>query len=659
MARRGVNFTKLKKFKCKSCGCRNKPGKSRIKSKGLSSNCNSEDNLKNSDGFAVDGKFRWVKRICSSERPSFAKDAVGNSGGLLLIWDSNYFEAIAKADGDFFLAVKGRWKSTGSEFVVVNVYGPHNDVSKILFWDSLEKLMGLNEEAWVLCRDFNEVREHDDRLNCIFHQHQAKRFNEFILRNRLVEIPINGKKFTRISDDGTKFSKLDRFLVLDHFIRLWDDLSITTMDRFLSDHVPIILQEKVIDFSLKPFKVFDEWLNKEGIEDVINEAWGKLVKGSRFDCNFRDKMKNVKFALKFWSSCTFGGLDNEIITLKKEAHEWEIKAENNGMNDVEREKWLDCRRELEGLFSETEVWNAIKDCGNHKAPSPDGFNITFYKKIWSVIKGDLMNALNDFWLKGELSHGCNASFITLIPMKVDPLSLNEYRPISLIGSFYKVLSKVLADRLKRVVPDIVGYEQSAFIRGRNIIDGALIANECVDFLKYKRLKSLIFKVDFEKAFDSLCWDFLLEMMGIMGFGGKWKKWVISCLKSASISILVNGSPTNEFTLQRGVRQRDPLSPFLFILAAEGLNLLAKAAVRNNMFEGVEIGVEKIPISHLQYADDTIFFGSWSGCNIDNLMKLLKCIELASGLQINYNKSNIFGIIVDSKEVEAMANIFWV
>ncbi|XP_071727286.1 uncharacterized protein [Rutidosis leptorrhynchoides] len=295
-------------------------------------------------GFAVDGKFRWVKRICSSERPSFAKDAMGNSGGLLLIWDSNYFEAIAKADGDFFLAVKGRWKSTGSEFVVVNVYGPHNDVLKILFWDSLEKLMGLNEEAWVLCGDFNEVREHDDRLNCIFHQHQVKRFNEFILRNRLVEIPINGKKFTRISDDGTKFSKLDRFLVSDHFIRLWDDLSITTMDRFLSDHVPIILQEKVIDFSLKPFKVFDEWLNKEGIEDVINEAWGKLVKGSRFDCNFRDKMKNVKFALKFLSSCTFGGLDNEIITLKKEAHEWEIKAENNGMNDVEREKWLDCRR---------------------------------------------------------------------------------------------------------------------------------------------------------------------------------------------------------------------------------------------------------------------------------------------------------------------------
>ncbi|XP_071713330.1 uncharacterized protein [Rutidosis leptorrhynchoides] len=186
--------------------------------------------------------------------------------------------------------------------------------------------------------------------------------------------------------------------------------------------------------------------------------------------------------------------------------------------------------ELEGRFFETEVWNAIKDCGNHKASGPDGFNITFYKKFWSMIKGDLMNALNDFWLKGELSHGCNASFITLIPKKVDPLSLNEYWPISLIGSFYK-------------------------------------------------------------------------------------KWILSCLKSASISILVNGSPTNEFTLQRGVRQGDPLSPFLFILAAEGLNLLAKAAVRNTMFEGVEIGVEKIPISHLQYADDTIFFARGVGLPI--------------------------------------------
>ncbi|XP_071700012.1 secreted RxLR effector protein 78-like [Rutidosis leptorrhynchoides] len=139
---------------------------------------------------------------------------------------------------------------------------------------------------------------------------------------------------------------------------------------------------------------------------------------------------------------------------------------------------------------------------------------------------------------------------------------------------------------------LVGYDQSGFVKGRNILDGALIANETVDYLKQKRIKSLIFKVDFEKAFDSLSWEFLMEVMEFMGFGEKWRRWILTCLKSASISVLVNGSSTNEFTLDRGVRQGDPLSPFLFIIAAEGLNALAKRAVSCNMFSGVEIGREK-------------------------------------------------------------------
>ncbi|XP_071719523.1 secreted RxLR effector protein 78-like [Rutidosis leptorrhynchoides] len=119
---------------------------------------------------------------------------------------------------------------------------------------------------------------------------------------------------------------------------------------------------------------------------------------------------------------------------------------------------------------------------------------------------------------------------------------------------------------------------------------------------------MVFKVDFKKAFDSISWDFWDEMMVLMGFGSKWRSWITSCLKSASISILVNGSPTKEFKLGRGVRQGDLLSPFLFIIAAEGLNWLAKSAVHCNLYEGVEIGMDRIPISHLQYADDTIFFG---------------------------------------------------
>lgn len=153
------------------------------------------------------------------------------------------------------------------------------------------------------------------------------------------------------------------------------------------------------------------------------------------------------------------------------------------------------------------------------------------------------------------------------------MGLGDYRPISLIGCYYKIITKVMAHRVKKVVGKLIGDVQNAFIEGRYILDGVLIANETMDFLKKTKKKSLIFKVDFEKAYDSLNWDFLSEIMRCMGFGSKWCKWVEACLQSASVSILVNGSPTKEFTMGRGVRQGDPLAPFLFILAAEGLNAL--------------------------------------------------------------------------------------
>ncbi|XP_071705407.1 uncharacterized protein [Rutidosis leptorrhynchoides] len=143
-------------------------------------------------------------------------------------------------------------------------------------------------------------------------------------------------------------------------------------------------------------------------------------------------------------------------------------------------------------------------------------------------------------------------------------------------------------------------------------------------------------------------------MEFMGFGVRWRHWILSCLKSTPILVLVNGSLTSEFKLERGVRQGDPLSPFLFILTAEGLNALTKAAVNSNLFVGSEIGSDKICVSHLPYADDTIYFVEWSSQNFRNLMKLLKYFELTSGLKVNYKKSKLYGVGVNNCEVETMA-----
>ncbi|KAJ9556398.1 hypothetical protein OSB04_011012 [Centaurea solstitialis] len=299
---------------------------------------------------------------------------------------------------------------------------------------------------------------------------------------------------------------------------------------------------------------------------------------------------------------------------------------------------------LERRFTEEEVWNALNDCGNNKSPGPDGFTMGFLKKFWSIIKGDLMAALHWFWEKEDLSIGCNSSFVTLIPKNTSPIGLNDFRPISLVGILYKVLTKVLAERMKSVLENVISNVQSAFLKGRSVLDGVLVANETVSYLKRLKKKCLIFKVDFEKGYDSVSWEFLLDMLEKMGFGQKWRNWI---LKSLNFGEWI---PTEEFSMENGIRQGDPLAPFLFLVVAEGLHIMVEEAIDKGLFKGLKVGNGGVVLSHLQYADDVIFFGECEAENIVNLTKLLKCFHEVSGLKVNINKCNIFGIGVPDDEV---------
>lgn len=180
---------------------------------------------------------------------------------------------------------------------------------------------------------------------------------------------------------------------------------------------------------------------------------------------------------------------------------------------------------------------------------------------------------------------------------------------------------------------LIGPSQTAFISGRQILDGCLIANELVNHAKKNKRKLLLFKVDFKKSFDCVNWKFLLDVMRQMGFGTKWCNWINNCLSSASISVLVNGSPSKEFKMERGLRQGDPLSPFLFLIVAEALNILINDACDKRFYKGwkVDPGGLNIPLL-LQFADDVLFLGEWSKTNASNLVFILKCFQEASGLK---------------------------
>nr|GEY26408.1 RNA-directed DNA polymerase, eukaryota, reverse transcriptase zinc-binding domain protein [Tanacetum cinerariifolium] len=207
--------------------------------------------------------------------------------------------------------------------------------------------------------------------------------------------------------------------------------------------------------------------------------------------------------------------------------------------------------------------------------------------------------------------------------------VKDFRPISLIGSLYKIIAKILANRLAGVLGDIVNEVQSAFVADRQIFDGPFILNEVIQWCKLKKKQSLVFKVDFEKAYDSVRWDFLDDILGKFGFddilgkfgfGDKCRMWIQSCLKSSRGSIIINGSLTKEFQFFKGLKQGDPLSPFLFILVMESLRLSFQRVEEAKMFKGIKIG-PAVTLSHMFYSDDAVFVGKWCESNITTLVQV--------------------------------------
>ncbi|GAU20845.1 hypothetical protein TSUD_120370 [Trifolium subterraneum] len=186
-------------------------------------------------------------------------------------------------------------------------------------------------------------------------------------------------------------------------------------------------------------------------------------------------------------------------------------------------------------------------------------------------------------------------FVTLIPKVPCPSELGEFRPISLLGCLYKLIAKVLAARLAKVMDTVVASTQSAFIKGRNLVDGVMVVNEVIDLARKTGRKCLVLKVDFEKAYDSVDWGFLEYMLRRFGFGLKWIEWIRACVFAGNLSVLVNGCPTSEINIQRGLKQGDPLAPFLFLLVGEGLAGLMRSAVCKNLFKGFDVGSDGVNV----------------------------------------------------------------
>ncbi|RVW65400.1 LINE-1 retrotransposable element ORF2 protein [Vitis vinifera] len=230
--------------------------------------------------------------------------------------------------------------------------------------------------------------------------------------------------------------------------------------------------------------------------------------------------------------------------------------------------------------------------------------------------------------------------------------------LSLTGSLgeLKIIAKVLSGRLRGVLHETIHSTQGAFVQGRQILDAILIVNEIVDEKRRSGEKGVVFKIDFEKVYDHVSWDFLDHVLEKKGFSPRWRKLMKGCLSTVSFPVLVNGNAKGWVKASRGLRQDDPLSIFLFILVADVLSRMLLRADERNSLEGFRVGRNKIRVSHLQFADDTIFFSNTCEEVLQTLKSLLLVFGHISGLKVNLDKSNIYDINLEQNQLSKLAEL---
>lgn len=283
--------------------------------------------------------------------------------------------------------------------------------------------------------------------------------------------------------------------------------------------------------------------------------------------------------------------------------------------------------------SPLEIKEALFAIHADKALGVDGFSASFFQTNWSVVGPSIICEIQAFFSSWILPSSMNVTYVRLIPKMIGVKSVADYRPIVLCNVYFKIILKLLSLRLKSVLNSIISENQSVFISGRAIFDNILITHEVLHYLKTSQAKkrcSMAVKTDMSKAYDRVEWEFIGLVFKRLGFHETWTTWVMQCITTASYSYLVNDAVYGNVKPDRGIRQGDPLSPYIFFLCGEVLSGLCKLAERTGSFNGVRVARGIPKVNHLLFADDTMFFCHSDSQSCSTLKKILREYEIRSG-----------------------------
>uniref|UniRef100_A0A2N9HEY0 Reverse transcriptase domain-containing protein n=1 Tax=Fagus sylvatica TaxID=28930 RepID=A0A2N9HEY0_FAGSY len=578
------------------------------------------------------------------------------SSGILLMWDRRVVEKLEDAVGQYSVSCKFKTVMDQSEWMFSGVYGPNLDSERQGLWDELAGVKSWWDVPWCVGGDFNVVRFPAEKSHSTSFTSAMHDFSDFISVQGLIDTPLLGGKFTWSNGRSIDArSRLDRFL----FTADWEDyfglISQKRLVRLGSDHFPILLVCGSPHQGSRPFKFENMWLKVDGFVAKVHQWWNSYQFQGFPSYILANKLKALKSDLRHWNAEEFGN-----VTARKNA----LLAELNGL-DVDLDSYTPSaedrvRKEL--VIAKVDHLILMEEISlRQKSRTAIREHIVqFYEQLYTkgLFLRKKFSMCNEFYDQGIFEKSLNATFICLIPKKPGAVELKDFRPISLVGSVYKIMAKVLANRLSLVLAKIISSPQNAFVKERQILDSVLIANECIDSRMRSGIPRVLCKLDLEKAYDHVNWKFLLYMLRRCGFSARWIRWISFCISSVRFSILVNGSPCGFFSSSRGLRQGDPLSPLLFVIVMEAFSRMMDRAVEGGLLSGFLVGdrgISTLMMPHLLFADDTLIFSAAEHDQILNLRYVLTWFEAITGLRINLGKSELVPV-GDVSDVEGLADI---
>eukprot|EP00253_Pinus_taeda_P035972 PITA_35972 len=311
------------------------------------------------------------------------------------------------------------------------------------------------------------------------------------------------------------------------------------------------------------------------------------------------------------------------------------------LSAIENKITADQNNELDKEVTIEEIEWSIFSMAQDKAPGPDGFIVTFYRTHWEIIKKDFVRMVKNFFSKSKLGNNIKSSHLALIPKDPNPQSFDRFRPISLCNVSYKIITKILASRIKNLLPSLISENQGGFFPKRHITDNVILIQEAIHNSINRKEKGMIIKLDMANAFDRVNHQFLREVLEKFGVSSIFISRIMECISLPWTAPLINNRPSNFFISSRGLRQGCPLSPFLYIIMAETLSIHLEKLRRQKEITGISIARGTKEINHSLFADDTLLIGGASSLMARRFKKMLDLFLQVSGGKLNNNKCMLY------------------